>query len=144
MVRGLDRRVALGLGIGLVVASLLMLATAEGKVSREEIERRARELGMVYREEVVVVDTQPEEAKEAVKTEVEYLVVVPVGFSARRIAEVLELGGVIPSGEELAGAASAAGLDKVFRAGIYRFRQGEKVEDVLRRLVEGDRLGVFP
>lgn len=143
MLRGFDRRVALGLGIGLMAASFLMMVASEGKISQEEIERRARDLGMVYREEVVLVDTGPEKVKEVLRTEVDYLVVVPVGFTARRIAEVLELGGVIASGEELVRAASAARVDTMFRAGIYRFKQGEKVEDVLRRLVEGDRIGVF-
>jgi hypothetical protein len=42
----------LGIGIGLVLASLIMMAITPGTVQKSEVEKKARALGMVYPDEV--------------------------------------------------------------------------------------------
>lgn len=41
--------------MGLTVASLLLLFYSSGKMSDFQIEQRAREMGMVYKNEIVII-----------------------------------------------------------------------------------------
>ena len=50
----------LGLGLGWVIAALLLISSNPREMSEHQIETKARELGMVYPHEVVVF--QEEEA----------------------------------------------------------------------------------
>lgn len=47
-----DRRVILGIGIGMIISSLLMMGFPVHKVSETEIIKMARERGMVFPDEV--------------------------------------------------------------------------------------------
>jgi predicted small secreted protein len=48
----LDKRIVLGIGIGLTIASILMLAFPKPKISEAEILKMARDRGMIYKDEV--------------------------------------------------------------------------------------------
>lgn len=45
----------LGFGLGLTVAALLMLLWSPARLSDYQVEQKARELGMVYRHEVLPI-----------------------------------------------------------------------------------------
>lgn len=49
----MDWRFILGLGLGLLLASMVMFAQNVQPVSADKVERLARQMGMVYPEEVV-------------------------------------------------------------------------------------------
>lgn len=48
----LDRKFLLGLGIGLVISALLMLSFPPSGLSKADVEKAARDMGMVYGNEV--------------------------------------------------------------------------------------------
>jgi galactitol-specific phosphotransferase system IIB component len=54
-----DRKVLLGIGIGIIIATSVML---ESKIrytmSKNQIEQKARSMGMQYPEEIKVIDNQ--------------------------------------------------------------------------------------
>ncbi|WP_195962626.1 hypothetical protein [Clostridium tyrobutyricum] len=54
-----DRKVLLGIGIGIIIATAVML---ESKIrytmSKNQIEQKARSMGMQYPEEIKVIDNQ--------------------------------------------------------------------------------------
>lgn len=45
----------LGFGLGLTVAALLMMLWSPGRLTKYQVEQKARELGMVYRHEVLSI-----------------------------------------------------------------------------------------
>lgn len=48
----LDRKVILGIGIGFIISALLMMAMPQTKISNDQVERMARDMGMVYPDDV--------------------------------------------------------------------------------------------
>jgi hypothetical protein len=53
----MDKRTLLGIGIGIIFATLLMSAVKPSKqYTNEQVEMRARELGMEYSEEFKVIN----------------------------------------------------------------------------------------
>jgi hypothetical protein len=48
----LDKKVILGLGIGFIICGLLMIAMPRPQISNVEVEKRARDMGMVYPDDV--------------------------------------------------------------------------------------------
>jgi len=52
----MDRKILLGLGIGMVLSGLIFLAfTGSKSYSKGQIEEKAREMGMVYPSEVPAI-----------------------------------------------------------------------------------------
>lgn len=49
-------KVLLGFGLGLFVASLLFMVFKPGRLSDFQIEQRARQMGMVYKNEIVIIN----------------------------------------------------------------------------------------
>lgn len=47
-----DKKVILGIGIGIVICSMIMILTPREDISKFEIEKRARDMGMIYKDEV--------------------------------------------------------------------------------------------
>jgi nucleoid-associated protein YgaU len=56
-----------GLGVGLFIAGLVFIATPT-TMSNSELERRARDMGMVFKEEVLLFGTEEEAKDEGSKT----------------------------------------------------------------------------
>jgi len=111
----------------------LVLKLFPPTLSVREIESRARELGMVYRTEVVpyreVVASPP--AKEMV------IVVIPAGFSSEDVAQALKLGGIIGDEKAFETRARQRNVSQLFRAGVYRLEKGLSVDAVIDRLLKG-------
>lgn len=47
-----NRKFLLGIGIGMVISALLMLAVPPSEMSSADIEKAARDMGMIYKDEV--------------------------------------------------------------------------------------------
>ncbi|MBS4032722.1 MAG: hypothetical protein KGZ63_15075 [Clostridiales bacterium] len=59
----MDWRFILGLGLGLLLASVVMFAQNARPVSADKVERLARQMGMVYPQEVVTFREENENGK---------------------------------------------------------------------------------
>ena len=51
----MDIKVVFGIGLGLTVAALLFIGWPPGKMDNYQIEQKARELGMVYKNEIIIL-----------------------------------------------------------------------------------------
>ena len=51
-----DNKVLLGVGIGMLIATLVITLSTEDSMSKSEVEMKAREYGMKYPSEVKVLD----------------------------------------------------------------------------------------
>jgi hypothetical protein len=47
-----DRKVILGIGIGFIIAALLILIVPKPQISEDELIKRARDRGMIFKDEV--------------------------------------------------------------------------------------------
>jgi hypothetical protein len=142
-----------GLGLGLIIASLLILPTLfkSSQPAKTEIERMARELGMVYREEVLVFPgeekAQPEEkngpGQQAMESEKEVptkpeaqtiaVEIVP-GTSPEEMARLLKEKRVISDAGAFLARVYELKLEKKLRAGTYNFQVDTPAEEVIRTL----------
>ena len=52
----IDNKFLLGVGIGMLIATLVITLTSEDSMNKSEIEMKAREYGMKYPSEVKVLD----------------------------------------------------------------------------------------
>jgi hypothetical protein len=50
-----DRKIIIGIGIGMIITSILMTAFGYNNISNEKIEEKARALGMHYEDECKVL-----------------------------------------------------------------------------------------
>ena len=133
-----------GLGVGLVLASMLLTLTLPGKeISQEEVERKARELGMVYREEILVFNEEPELAKENFSEEEEQIsasepeplqevkVIIPAGSDSGKIALILKNSGVILDEKEFLSVVYGKNLASKLKAGEFLFPPGANIDQVI-------------
>jgi len=124
----------LGLGLGLILAGLA-LTVFPPDLTAMEIEAQARNLGMVYPAEVKqpeppALPTPPPEVKEVV-------VVIPQRMPADIIGQLLEKGGVITSAKDFVDKAVEMKSEMDFKAGVYHFIPGEKLEVIIAALLKG-------
>lgn len=132
----------LGLGAGFFLAGLILLILPR-EPAREDVIARARDYGMVFREEVIPLE--PEQREKEIKQRTgatvslpgadgkeEILVTIPAGAGLEDIAALLENKGV-------AGAAAFAaevhrlGLEQKLKAGSYYLPAGD-IKEIIRRL----------
>jgi hypothetical protein len=59
----MDWRFVLGLGLGLLLASVVMFAQNARPVSADKVERLARQMGMVFPEEIITFSGENENSK---------------------------------------------------------------------------------
>ncbi|WP_297200650.1 hypothetical protein [Thermanaeromonas sp.] len=146
----------LGIGLGFLLAGLLLISVPN-EPSREEIVSRAREYGMVFREEVVPFDLKSPSASDVApdtasadkpgqpgdrgnstqhlpQDHEEVLVTIPPGATLEEIASLLEKQGVV-SGALLEAEARRAGVIGKLKAGSYYLPRGD-VTEILKRLTE--------
>lgn len=116
------RELIIGIGIGLIIAASFALL-GDG-ISSAEIERQARALGMVYREETLSGGPV-----------YELLLVQPTLLAD--VATALSEGGVIADRQALLTAAATAKLTEV-APGRYRFAGTQTADLVLTRLQGGE------
>jgi len=119
-----------------------------GDLPRADIERRARALGMDYRDAFTRApsgksaggsDNQASGQSAAQtstraggeKTVREVVVVIPDLFTAQEVGEALAKGGLVASAAEFVVRVKQADLSASLLAGVYRFPEGTKLEDII-------------
>ncbi|MGI9951194.1 hypothetical protein V3F56_02440 [Moorellaceae bacterium AZ2] len=131
------------MGVGFVLAGLLLLLFPSPGPSREEIINQARKYGMVFREEVVpfalnsgapgtTPDAPPAEQPEPEKETGEVLVTIPPGSTLEEIAALLEQKGIVDKALFEA-EVRRAGVTGRLRAGSHYLPKGD-VAGVIERL----------
>ena len=142
-----------GLGVGLLLASLL-LTLFQGKnriLSQEEVEREARKLGMVYREEILTfsepetLNKQPAEEKsnsdkegpdkiigsKPAQSEEQIKITIPRGSSSEKIGIILKDAGIITSEKEFSDFLYSRNLASKLKAGEFYFNKNATLEEVV-------------
>lgn len=118
-----------------------MLLLWQQPPSREEIVARAREYGMVYREEVLPLlpgtednplGGQALDGHQVVELETEILVSIPPGASLEEIAILLEREGIIAAAVFEA-EARRQGVQQKLKAGSY-YLPRDDLKEIIRRL----------
>jgi len=133
----------------LLLASFLLSFSRVGdrEISKEEVEKKARELGMVYRDEVVVfAEAGPrEESQEegALTSSTPDLtgtegvkIIIPRGSTSEDIASILKNNGLIPSEKEFLNFISSHKLSYKLKAGEFLFHKGLSIEEITKILTE--------
>ncbi|MBE3580464.1 MAG: hypothetical protein IMW96_02310 [Thermoanaerobacteraceae bacterium] len=131
------------MGVGFLLAGLLLLMFPPPGPSREEIIDRARGYGMVFREEVVpfpldteragpALEPQPASRPEPSVDTGEVLVTIPPGSTLEEIAALLEEKGIVDKALFEA-EVRRAGVTGRLRAGSHYLPKGD-VAGVLERL----------
>jgi len=132
-----------GLGFGLILAGGLMLAVAaqDKPPSRAEVEALARSYGMVYKDEVLLLngaagDTTAQKQEEEPKEEPRPIrVYIPWGSTSEDIAAILAQAGIIPDPGAFAERVRARGVSTKLRAGHYDFVPGLTLDEIIDRLL---------
>lgn len=78
---------------------------------------------------------QPAPAPSGEKTVREVLVVIPDRFTAQEVGEVLAKGGLVTSAADFVARVKEANLTTSLAAGVYRFREGTKVDDIIEAMI---------
>ncbi|HBT20147.1 MAG TPA: hypothetical protein DEA47_02080 [Peptococcaceae bacterium] len=147
-----------GIGLGLFISGFVLAAFPQ-KPSKMEIEEMARNLGMVYREEVVVYDSgssdkdagKGEEKSEkrdvpvAKGSSIEKSSVITVrvepGLTLEQVGNLLAKEGVIENQESFVVLVQKMGLSDKLIAGTYTFKRGEDVSKIINALTSGKKEG---
>jgi hypothetical protein len=136
----------------LLLASLLLSFSHVGgrELSREEVEKKARELGMVYRDEVLVF-AEPEPKEDSLEEgsspsstpdstgpeePEEIKIIIPRGSTSKDIASILKNNGLIQSEEEFLDYSRARQLNSKLKAGEFLFHKGLSIEEITKILTE--------
>ena len=122
MPRRWSHELVIGIGIGLIIAA--SFAILFDNVSNREIERRARELGMIYRDETLAGGPG-------------IVLLLPQPAPIDTVADILQGGGVIAGKQALLTEAAARQVTTV-AAGVYRFSGTLTADAVLTKLTGGD------
>jgi len=144
----------------LLLASLLITFSQGNsyEISNEEVEQRARELGMVYRDEVVAFSEQEEaqnqdqvqaqnqnqDQKEALQEDEsgsdlkdgELKVFIPRGSTSEDIAEILKKNGVIDNTEKFLEVIARKQLSSKLKAGMFVFPKGANLDELVTLLTD--------
>jgi hypothetical protein len=133
----------------LLLASLLLSFSHVGgrELSREEVEKKARELGMVYRDEVLVF-AEPEPKEDSLEEgsspsstpdstgPEEIKIIIPRGSTSKDIAFILNNNGLIPSEKEFLDYVGVRKLASKLKAGEFLFHKGLSIEEITKILTE--------
>jgi len=147
-----------GLGLGLIIASLLIIGwpPARLNLNDQEIIERARQLGMVTREEAArqvenavlealkekqakmdnpvkqppVQEPQPPKPPQAELV----TVVIPPGSSSAEIADILLKAGIITNKDDFLAFVNRKKAASKFRIGTYQLKKGMVAEDLVKVL----------
>ena len=144
----------------MLLASLLITFSQGNsyEISNEEVEQRARELGMVYRDEVVAFSEQEEaqnqdqvqaqnqnqDQKEALQEDEsgsdlkdgELKVFIPRGSTSEDIAEILKKNGVIDNTEKFLEVIARKQLSSKLKAGMFVFPKGANLDELVTLLTD--------
>lgn len=122
MPRRWSRELVIGIGIGLIIAA--SFAILFDNISDREIERRARELGMIYRDETL-------SGRQSL------VLLLPQPTPIEAVADILQEGGVIAGKQALLTEAAARQVTTV-PAGVHRFDGLSTADAILTKLTGGE------
>ena len=109
-----------------------------GDISRREFEEKARDLGMVYKFEVLVFEKESEKFEEAVMPPEEEpkltTVVVKKGTTLHEVAQTLKAKGIVNNLDLFIELANELQLSDKIRTGTYDFKTGEDTYGVILTL----------
>ncbi|NLJ99956.1 MAG: endolytic transglycosylase MltG [Clostridia bacterium] len=127
----------------------IILAVPQDDLSKTEIEGRARELGMVYEDEILVFDDKgegneapddgepnPEISREEGQGEEAATLVVYPGSTLNKVAGDLEKNGIIDDRDLFIELAKKLGMSGRIRTGTYRLKTNEDLYTVIRTITE--------
>jgi len=147
-----------GMGVGFLIAGFL-LAAYPHKPSKMQIEEMARDLGMVYREEVVLyeskdTDNDGSEGKEKSvdkdapvskenEKQIPQLITIKIepGLTLSEVGDLLVREGVIENKDSFVVLMQKMGLSNKLRTGTYTFKRGEDILKVITALTGGGKGG---
>ncbi len=124
-----------GVGLGLVLAGLGATYFPD-RPAAAEVEALAREMGMIYPEEVPAPEPPPV-TEEPTSVVSQIVVVIPQQMPADLVGQVLERGGVVADGQAFADKAREMKVDADLKPGIYRFIPDEQLEVIVAAMVKG-------
>lgn len=126
------RGFVLGLGSGLILASLI-LGASQKPPSEREIKLAAEKLGMVMREEIAPQDEPKERVVERV------VLTVPTGIGWSDVAQALERAGLIKDRASFLAGIKDKKVGSGLRAGVYILEAGLPEADIVDRLTGAGR-----
>ena len=120
-------QVWLGMGLGFILAGILVLVFPPPAPTKQEIEQRARALGMVYRDEVLVLAGESEKSGETPPAQAagperprEVEVYIPPGFTSFEVAELLARQGIVADARSFEQLIHQMGASRKLVAGYHR------------------------
>ena len=130
----------------MVLTSLIALGSSPGKIlpDQAQIERMARNLGMVYREEVLPIPESPPgapEKGEKPEPEKEYIqVAIPPGSSSQQIASLLVEKGLIQDRSAFERRVRERGVSTQLEAGQFELSPSWSIDQIIDvLLIKGRR-----
>lgn len=131
------------------MASFLLSFSQVGgrEISKEEVEKKARELGMVYRNEVLVF-AEPEPEEESLEEvgspslipdltgSEEIKINIPRGSTSEDIAFILKNNGLIPTEKEFLEYVLVHKLASKLKAGEFLFHKGLSIDEITKILTD--------
>lgn len=109
------------------------MAAFPGELSKSQIEEKARAFGMVYRDEVIVYDSDnaiQDKAKNSEKSELR-TVQIDSGLTLQEVGRILENKEIIKDKGRFVELVQKLGLSDKLLAGTYIFRPGEDTYEVI-------------
>lgn len=143
----ITREILLGIGIGLIISSLLMLVffpVSVEKGPKQVVESKPVEkqsppiIQDKKRDSKTLTDEQPASSKPPVLTE-KITVIIPKGTNSERIASILAESHVIKSPKDFSQMAKALKVENKFIAGSYIFNKDEELSNVIKKLIQGPK-----
>lgn len=125
------REVLLGIGIGLISSSLLMLNFSPAQV--REMPKQETVSKSLQKPLEDVQSLTPKSPAVAPKVKV----IIPKGANSEKIASILVDCQVIQSVEDFSQMARTLRVESKFIAGSYSFSKNEELSDIIRQLVAG-------
>lgn len=130
------KNILLGMGIGVVLASLtgiIYSAGMEPEMSKEEIIARARQYGMISSSEMIKID----EAKDTEPIEVEkkqVSITIEMGDSSEAVAKKLFEKGLIDSIDSFLNELDSMNLESSIQGGKYTIEEGTDNSTIVRTI----------
>lgn len=129
----ITREIAIGIGIGLIIASLSMLLFLPSKNYPSSSKQQ------VAVKEDIPKEVSKQGAVKSTKKMKKVTVLIPAGSDSQTIAEMLYKAKAISSKEDFLQMSEALKVQNKFRAGRYNFNKNEDLSKVIQVLIQGSK-----